>query len=403
MSGPKYSEAELKRIEKERLQAERQRKLEEMRKVLEESKEKLRKEYADLYDIKSEIKNLKAQISETDDVYSTTQIHKLDEIISTVKVDMSGSRKEIENRITYVRDSVEDARKQVEAILYKYKENMYVKHIKASVCEQEKELGNICMSQQQSFEKYYGLLDECDCLYDISSEDKGVITNIAARLISLLKCKEDILEIEKIYEILKNKVHNSVKKQNMKWDLYDDYVIKAETMKEKIRGMEEFQSLTMLRREIDRLNSDIRENDKLEYISKVIEEVMSEYGHEVLRSDVMRNASDLYKNSYFKFDPDSVINVKQSSNGAIVMEIAITGEDETPDEYEREKSVGKMISFCSQYPELVNRLKEKGVQYNQIKNMPPDKCFAKKVDRKKLNNMNRKSRTKNYGKIYKNM
>ena len=55
MSGPKYSEAELKRMEAERLEAERQKQLEQLRIVLEEAKGRLRKEYEGLFLVKDEL------------------------------------------------------------------------------------------------------------------------------------------------------------------------------------------------------------------------------------------------------------------------------------------------------------------------------------------------------------
>lgn len=392
MSGPKYSEAELRRMEEERLEAERKRKLEEMRKILEEARGRLKKEFDNLNEIKNEIKSLEKQISQIDDFYFVDQIHRLLVDISEIKYDMSGDKEIIEQRIIQIKEITENFKKQIRELIYKKDENMYVKQIQTVECEEEKTSSNILLSKERSYDKYYELLDECESLYAITTEDSTVIENISNRLALLLENEEDLLEIEKTYSILKGKVYDSIKKQEWRLKLYDDYVIKAITLNENIRDLAEFPSLEHLKIEIERLDVEIKENDKLEYISNAIEEVMLEYGHEIVRSDVVRDSTNLYKKSYFDFDDDGVISVTQSSEGAIVMEIAVVGDDDDVSQYEREKAVNKMISFCSQYPELTKRLEEKGIVYKQIKNMPPNECFAKKISRGKLNRQNKKRR-----------
>ena len=74
MSGPKYSEAELKRMEAERLEAERQKQLEQLRIVLEEAKGRLRKEYEGLFLVKDELLLLERQITNGDDEYYVNKI-----------------------------------------------------------------------------------------------------------------------------------------------------------------------------------------------------------------------------------------------------------------------------------------------------------------------------------------
>lgn len=402
MSGPKYSEAELKRMEEERLEEERKKKLEEMRRILEEARGRLKREYDNLNDVKGEIKKLEKQISEKDDFYYVDQIQRLLVDISKIKYDMSGGKEIIEHRIIQIKETAENFKKQIGDLVYKNGENTYVKQMKTVEQESEKEKSNIGILQEQTYDKYYELLEECEYLYEVIAEDGKVIESISKRLKLLLENKEDIHEIEKMYCILKSKVHDSQKKLAWRLSLYDDYVIKAATLNESIQNLKDFQSLDYLKKEIERLDMEIKENDKLEYISKAIEEVMLECGHEIVRSDIVRQSTNLYQKSYFDFDGDGVISVTQSSEGAIVMEIAVVGDDDIVSQYEKEKAVNKMISFCSQYPELAKRLEEKGIIYKQVRNMPPDECFVKKLSRNEINRQNKKRR-KNDEQLCKNM
>lgn len=403
MSGPKYSEAELRRMEAERLEEERQKQLEQLRIILEEAKGRLRKEYEGLFCVKDKMVQLERQINNSDDKYYVKKIRQLLIEIEAIPCDFSGDKERIENRILEVKSSISSFKEKLEDLLYKNEENQYVKQIKSVNKDETQSASNISVYDNEVFVKCYNILDKSRNIYNVSEEDKKSLNCISKHLSTLLEEKDNILEIDKTFKILESALHKAIKEHEKKSNLYDDYVVKAVTLNETVREISGFASLNELSTEIERLDNDIREKDKLEYISQVIEEVMAEFGHDIVRSDVMQTKNNVYGDKKFEFGNDGILSVRQSKDGAILMEVAIVGDDSELTQYEKQKAVSKMIDFCSQYPEIAKRIEEKGVIFKQIRNMPPEECFAKKISQDEIVQKSEKSRSKNIEKLRKGM
>lgn len=403
MSGPKYSEADLRRMEAERLEKERQEQLRLLRIALEEAKGRLKEEYKLLFGIRDEIHRLVCQISSCDDEFYVEKINNLLQNIKSIPYDLSGDKDSLEDRILSIKSSIEYFKKQLEELIYKNKENHYVRQIKTIEKSETQIASNVLVCDNQKFTEYYDVLEKCKNIFDISGEDKKNINSLAERLENLVEEQENLLEIDKTCKILKSMMHNIFNERDKKLSIYDDYVVKAITLDEKVRGVLEFDSFDELQSEIERLDNDIRENDKLEYISKVIEEVMAEFGHNIVRSDVIKTQTNSYQEQKFDFGDDGIIAVKQSSDGAIVMQIEVVGDDNDMSIHEKQLAMKKMMSFCSQYPEIAKRIEEKGVVFRQICNMPPEECFAKKINRNEIDKKNKKTRRRTVEKVYKDM
>lgn len=403
MSGPKYSEAELKRMEAERLEAERQKQLEQLRIILEEAKGRLRNEYEGLFFVKDELLRLERQITNDDDEYYVNKIKQLLKEIKAIPYDFSGDKERIEERILEVKSVISCFKEKLEDLLYKNEENQYVKQIKEANKNETQLVSNISVFDNGIFTKYYDILDKCRNAYNVLEEDRKSLDSLSERLAKLLREKDNILEIDKTFKILESALRKAIKEYDKKLKLYDDYVVKAVTLNETVKEISEFTSCNEIWMENERLDSDIREKDKLEYISQVIEEVMVEFGHNIVRSDVMQTKPNVHNDKKFEFGNDGIISVRQSKDGAILMEVAIVGDDSDLSQYEKQKAVSKMIDFCSQYPEMAKRIEEKGVIFKQIRNMPPEECFAKKISRNEITQKNEKARSKNIEKLRKGM
>lgn len=131
--------------------------------------------------------------------------------------------------------------------------------------------------------------------------------------------------------------------------------------------------ITLLRNEIDRINSEIEEDDEQGYISDCIDEVMEEMGYSVLGSrEVTKKNGKHFRNELYEYSEGTAVNVTYSSDGKIAMELGgIDTKDRLPNERETEILCDAMDSFCTDFPAIEKRLSEKGVVLKERISMLP--------------------------------
>ncbi len=120
-----------------------------------------------------------------------------------------------------------------------------------------------------------------------------------------------------------------------------------------------------------------------EYISHSVDEVMRDMGYEVIgQRSVHKKSGKTFKSKLLTYEDGTVVNVTESSNGQITMEIG--GVDETdrlPDASERVSLQKTMEAFCKDFKEIECRLSEKGVVLDSRLSMaPPEEAFAQIIN-----------------------
>ena len=118
-----------------------------------------------------------------------------------------------------------------------------------------------------------------------------------------------------------------------------------------------------IQNEITRLRKKIARDDEKSYISKCLDEVMSDMGYDVIghREVTKRNGSH-FKNELFSYADGTAVNVTLSDDGHIAMELCgLDDTDRLPEADESEKLCEHMESFCEDFGEIERRLAEKGV------------------------------------------
>lgn len=121
---------------------------------------------------------------------------------------------------------------------------------------------------------------------------------------------------------------------------------------------------------LDVLNAAISSLEKLlvkqreqEYISTCVDEVMTEMGYDLIgdRSVTKRNGKK-FRNELYSFNEGTAVNITYSSSGEIAMELGgIAREDRVPTPEETTILTDRMEAFCSEFAEIEQRLRNKGV------------------------------------------
>ena len=131
--------------------------------------------------------------------------------------------------------------------------------------------------------------------------------------------------------------------------------------------------------EITRLRKKIARDDEKSYISKCLDEVMSDMGYDVIgRREVTKKSGKHFKNELFSYEDGTAVNVTLSDDGHIAMELCgLDDTDRLPEADESEKLCEHMESFCEDFGEIERRLAEKGVILrNRIQRLPPSVEYA---------------------------
>ena len=148
-----------------------------------------------------------------------------------------------------------------------------------------------------------------------------------------------------------------------------------------------FQTLMELTQETGRLEAQLQKKVQTEYIAQSIDEVMAELGYEIVATDFMTTPQRSTVHHIYEFEQGNVINVYASDNGSLMFEVSgVQGSDSPMTDLEKLKVKESMESFCTKYPVIRDRLKERGIQMNHEDLKPPDVRYARAIDlrRKKV-------------------
>jgi len=142
-------------------------------------------------------------------------------------------------------------------------------------------------------------------------------------------------------------------------------------------------SLQALRDEVEKLRAAIAEDEEQAYIGRCLDEVMEEMGYAVLGSrEVTKKNGRHFRNELYSYGEGTAVNVTYSSDGKIAMEIGgVDTADRLPEDWETELLCGRMEKFCSDFPQIEKRLRDKGVVLaERISLLPPEAEYAQIIN-----------------------
>lgn len=139
------------------------------------------------------------------------------------------------------------------------------------------------------------------------------------------------------------------------------------------------EAVSVIGDEIKRLEQQIVRQQEQVYITKCVNEVMSEMGYDIIGSrEVRKKSGRHFRNELFSFNEGTAVNVTYSPDGQISMELGgLDREDRIPTKEEEEVLTSDMESFCSEFEEFEKRMRARGVIVsNRIALSPPSSEYA---------------------------
>ena len=141
-------------------------------------------------------------------------------------------------------------------------------------------------------------------------------------------------------------------------------------------------SIQILLQKISGLEEEYLKIKEQEYICNCIEEAMNEMNYSMVgQRNVIKKNGKRFNSTLYKFDEGSAVNVTYTSEGNIIMELGgITREDRSPNALECEYLETDMKKFCSDFKEIEEKLRKKGIESNRLSHLPADAQFAQLIN-----------------------
>ncbi len=149
-----------------------------------------------------------------------------------------------------------------------------------------------------------------------------------------------------------------------------------------------YQDITMLKKEIKRINDLITQQEEQKYISESLDEIMEEMGYSVLGSrEITKKNGKHFHNELYSYAKGAAVNITYSSDGKITMELGGTDtSDRIPDENEAYILCQHMESFCKDFKEIEKQLLFKGIIVKErICLLPPTQDYAQIINTSEYN------------------
>lgn len=142
-------------------------------------------------------------------------------------------------------------------------------------------------------------------------------------------------------------------------------------------------SVEALREQLQQLQEEVAQDDEQAYIRDCLDAVMAEMGYDVLGSrEVTKKSGRRFRSALYAYAEGTAVNVTCSSDGRIAMELGgLDTQDRLPNDRETAALCHSMEQFCSDFPEIERRLRQKGVVLAQrISMLPVDAQYAQIIN-----------------------
>lgn len=393
MSGPKYSEAELKKMEKERLERERIEKIQRQKRELEDAKNKYLEEINSFLKFKKE---LLIYCRTNNDKLFETEIKESKKIVEEFNITNPSTKEELLKATQELVSMREEQKKRLNKAIENSSEREKLRIIDHIATQNRINIFEDSMIEIDELEPYRELIQEANNIVEVFDEDKKNISKLTKKLEELINGKKvDVHSANQLADIIRYQIEDISNKYKDYSKAYEEYIVKAEYVCEEIKRIDSFTSIDEIEAECNRLDNLGNEKDKLEYISSSIKEVMDKYGHNIIRNDVFSISGQSYQRDVYHYSKDSVLRFTQNKKGAMVIDVAYISDKEKLSEVEKQIAVNNMQSFCKQYPEILKELDEKGIVFKKKVNIPPnDSCIVLEKNSTKENIENPKVKKK---------
>ena len=394
MSGPKLSEAEIARLEQERLERERQ---EALKKLME-----ARSQYQTVVNSIQEYKKSVLVILESLDVAYRSDIEqKIKNLLTGLNCKtISSSNPDIYlEEIQQLKSELDSAKREIDAELGTIQRKITndkdfskritdIKVFSLNDNNPDKEIESITID----FSCHYDDLQIQRILKDISDYLKSKmlsnqIPEMAAfykdALKTIHKLSDGHMKTDDVLSLVQkiiNEEGDQIRQVNEFNSLFDMYLALALVLSIDPKDKNEF-SIEEIKQEIEELQNQYKRLDEMDFIADQINSVMIEQGYTFVSSRVLKKKDSGETDfSLYQDKDNSGIAVYTDDTGAIMMRTTILGDGEDITDDDREKSYQSQIDFCSRHPELIDALAQRGVYLKQISYKAPDKEHTYKIN-----------------------
>jgi|GEM_PF-6784265 len=154
------------------------------------------------------------------------------------------------------------------------------------------------------------------------------------------------------------------------------------------------QNKEALKAEVERLDQEYAEKQETAYIVQSVHEVMENLGYDILATDYMVRKKQNVHHHIYELGFEQAVNVFVSDNGSILFEVTGIGEGQSEmTSLEKLKVTEAMDAFCTNYVEIRDELKKKGIHLKNESLSPADERYARKVDISNKNMVKQRSQT----------
>ncbi|MBP5274233.1 MAG: hypothetical protein ILO36_04785 [Abditibacteriota bacterium] len=133
-----------------------------------------------------------------------------------------------------------------------------------------------------------------------------------------------------------------------------------------------------LKKEKEALFAELQKEYEREYVARAVNEVFEEMGYSSVGSrSVTKKNGSRFTGKLYQLEGGTAVDVTFSEDGQISMELGgLDTVDRGPDAAEQQELAGDMESFCGDYRKIAERLAEKGIDINLLKELPPQPAYA---------------------------
>lgn len=156
------------------------------------------------------------------------------------------------------------------------------------------------------------------------------------------------------------------------------------------------EGVAILKEAVRQKSLEVARDDEEGYIAEALDEVMEELGYRIKGERISRNGQGRrFRHSLYRYGEGVVIDVTESSDGKITMEIGAADNcDRLPTAEEVEALRDSMEDFCVSFAEIEEKLAERGIVPSRISHMPVSDACAQIINVKEYD-----ARAEDFGSI----
>ncbi|UTR12092.1 hypothetical protein MM300_07310 [Evansella sp. LMS18] len=139
----------------------------------------------------------------------------------------------------------------------------------------------------------------------------------------------------------------------------------------------------------------LQKQTETELISSTIQEVMEELEYNVIGAEHLTTPKREIDHNVYEFNGNNVINSYVSDNGSVLFEVTGLKEDnQNLTDQEKLRIKEGMDEFCSVFPEVKDKLKERGVEVTLRTSLPASEEYARAINLAQIQETSKRGKRK---------